>query len=92
MKLSQFKKLTRASSLEGLTTKDSRKPCMVAMPPTIEYDELGDSFERLPENSWILPFIIACAPNYLRRILFDLPNISLKILFIFKLLLLIIFW
>lgn len=68
-------RMPRAQSLEGLLSTASELPCMIKMPRTQAFSELGDSFETIPSKSWILPYIIACCPPVLLQQLVYLPKL-----------------
>jgi hypothetical protein len=65
--------MPRAQSLETLSKAVSRSPCMSKMPISRSYTELGDSFEAISSNSWMLPYIIACCPSFILHPLLSLP-------------------
>lgn len=67
--------MPRSQSLEGLTTVLNNNPCMIKMPPSRSYSELGDTFETIPPFSWIFPYIVACCPPLILSQLLSLPSL-----------------
>lgn len=65
--------LQRAYSLEGMQEYISSVPCMIRMPVSKEYHQLGDSLENIPKNSWLVPYMIAACPPSILRHLMMLP-------------------
>lgn len=71
-----YRNMSRGQSLEGLASAVSTtNPAMIKLPKARSYTELSDSFESLPKNSWIFPFIIACCPPLLLQQFNYLPKL-----------------
>ena len=66
----QQTKMLRATSLEGLH-RNEKKPCLMAMPPTLPHTSLGESLEKISPFSWIVPYIVSCLPPELLRALME---------------------
>lgn len=68
-------RMSRAQSLEGLASSTSDLPVMIKMPKSRAFSELGDAFEAIPANSWLMPYIVACCPPLLLQQLVHLPRL-----------------
>ena len=52
----------RAFSLEGFQM-ELHKPCLLGMPSTRSYVNLGESLENISPYSWTIPYIFSCLPS-----------------------------